>query len=60
MSEIKKKKKVNQLTIKECEAILEKLVGQNESKYFQHVLEHYRRLLPPHSAAIELAKIPSN
>lgn len=60
MSEIKKKKKVNQLTIKECEAILERLAGQIECKYYQHVLEHYRRLLPPHSAAIELAKIPSN
>lgn len=60
MSEIKKKKKINQLTTKECEAILERLAGQTECKYYQHVLEHYRRLLPPHSAAIELAKIPSN
>lgn len=60
MSEIKKKKKVNQLTIKECEAILIRLAGQTECKYYQHVLEHYRKLLPPHSAAIELGKIPSN
>lgn len=60
MSEDKKKKKVNQLSIKECEAILQRLAGQIECKYYQHVLEQYRRLLPPHSAAIELAKIPSN
>lgn len=60
MSEVKKKKKVNQLTVKECEAILEGLAGQIENKYYQHVLEQYRRLLPPHSAAFELAKIPTN
>lgn len=60
MSETKKKKKVNQLNIKECEAILQKLAGQTECKYYQHVLEHYRSLLPPHSAAIELAKISTN
>lgn len=60
MSEIKKKKKVNQLTIKECEAILERLAGQTECKYYQHVLEHYKKLLPPFSASIELGKIPSD
>jgi len=57
VSESKKKKKVNHLTIKECEAILARLAGQKECKYYQHVLEYYRKLLPPHSAAIELSKI---
>jgi hypothetical protein len=60
VSEVKKKKKVNQLTIKECEAILQRLAGQVECKYYQHILEHYRRLLPPHSAAFELVKIPND
>jgi len=60
VTENKKKKKVNQLNIKECESILHRLAGQIECKYYQHVLEHYRRLLPPHSAAIELAKIPND
>lgn len=60
MSEIKKNKKVNQLTIKECEAILKRLADQTECKYYQHVLEHYRRLLPPHYVAIELAKVPND
>jgi hypothetical protein len=58
--ENKKKKKVNQLTIKECEAILKRLAGQTECKYYQHVLQHYRSLLPPHYIAIELTKIPSD
>ncbi len=60
MSEIKKKKKVNQLTIKECEAILNRLAGQIECKYYQHVLNHYRKLLPSHGAAIELSNVPSD
>lgn len=60
MIENKKNKKVNQLNIKECETILHRLAGQTECKYYQHVLEHYRKLIPPHSAAIELSKIPSN
>jgi hypothetical protein len=60
VNETKKKKKVNHLTIKECEAILSRLASQTECKYYQHVLEHYRKLLPPHSAAIELGKMPSN
>lgn len=60
MTENKKKKKVNQLNIKECETILARLIGQTECKYYQHVLEHYRRLLPPHYVAIDLGKIPSD
>jgi hypothetical protein len=60
VSEVKKKKKVNQLTIKECEVILQRLAGQVECKYYQHVLEHYRKLLPPHYAAVELNKIPND
>lgn len=60
MTENKKKKKVNQLTIKECEAILTRLAGQAECKYYQHVLNHYRRLLPSHSMAIELSNVPSD
>jgi hypothetical protein len=60
VTENKKKKKVNQLTIKECEAILTRLAGQAECKYYQHVLTHYRRLLPSHSMAIELSNVPSD
>lgn len=60
MTENKKKKKVNQLDIKDCEAVLQRLAGQTECKYYQHVLEHYRKLLPPHYIAIELAKMPSD
>jgi hypothetical protein len=59
VNETKKKKKVNQLTIKECEAILTRLAGQSECKYYQHVLNHYRKLLPSHGMAIELAKVDS-
>lgn len=58
--ENKKKKKVNHLTIKECESILEKLRGQTENKYYQHVLEHYRSLLPSHKYASYLNKISSD
>jgi len=58
--ENKKKKKVNQLNIKECESILHRLAGQIECKYYQHVLKHYRRLLPPFSASIDLGKVPSD
>lgn len=60
MSENKKKKKVNQLNIKECEAILARLAGQIECKYYQHVLSHYRSLIPSHASAIELSNVPSD
>ncbi len=60
MKENKKKKKVNQLTVKECEAILARLTGQTECKYYQHVLNHYRKLLPSHAMAIELSNVPSD
>lgn len=61
MTEKKKKKKVNNLNIQECEAILQRLHGQNENKYYQDVLNQYRKLIPAHRYAIELNKIdPSN
>ena len=60
MSEIKKKKKVNQLTIKECEVILSRLAGQVECKYYQHVLNQYRKLIPSHGMAFELSSVPSD
>jgi len=55
-----KKKKVNQYNIKDCEVILSRLSGQTENKYYQHVLEHYRKLLPSHKSAIELNNIKSD
>jgi hypothetical protein len=60
VTEIKKNKKVNHLTVQECESILKRLAGQVENRYYQHVLEHYRKLLPPHYAAVELNKIPND
>ncbi|NBP03044.1 MAG: hypothetical protein EBU90_23605 [Proteobacteria bacterium] len=53
----KQKKKVNQLTLKECESIINRLYNQNENKYYQEVLLQYRRLIPAHKYAIELNKI---
>jgi len=60
MTDKKKKKKVNHLNIQECEAILQRLHGQNENKYYQDVLNHYRQLIPAHRYAIELSKIDSS
>jgi hypothetical protein len=37
------KKKVNRLSLKECEEILFRL-GNSSSKYYEHVLEHMMRL----------------
>lgn len=59
MTEKKRKKKVNNLNLKECEAILQKLQGQNENKYYQDVLNQYRKLIPEHRYAVELNKINS-
>ena len=53
----KRKKKVNQLSLQECKDILDRLVGQTENKYYQHVLEQYRKLIPSHEYAFELNKI---
>lgn len=53
----KRTKKVNQLSLKECEAIISRLYNQNENKYYQDVLLQYRRLIPAHRYAIELNKI---
>lgn len=46
MTKKQKKKKVNHFNIKECEEVLARLKGQENSLYFQHVLCHYRKLLP--------------
>lgn len=46
--------------MKECEEILNRLAGQKDSKYYTDVLYQYRRLLPPHSIAFELSKIPND
>jgi hypothetical protein len=59
MTDKKKKKKVNNLNLKECEAILQRLQGQNENKYYQDVLNQYRKLIPAHKYAIELNKVDS-
>jgi len=40
----KKKKKVNRLTLKECEEIITKLGGVKECLFVQHVLEQYNKL----------------
>ena len=53
----KHKKKINQLTLKECESIINRLYNQNENKYYQEVLLQYRRLIPAHRYAIELNRI---
>jgi len=57
MTDKKKTKKVNQLTLQECKAILDRLAGQTENKYYQHVLNQYRKLIPSHEYAFELNKI---
>jgi len=54
------KKKINQLKLQECKAILDRLVGQTENKYYQHVLEQYRRLMLSHEYAFELNKIKND
>ncbi len=56
MTKKQKKKKVNHLNIKECEEILARLKGQENSLYFQHVLHHYRLLLPDMGSAAALSK----
>ncbi len=45
MSEKAKKKKVNQLSLKECEAVIEKLGGQVQCQYVQQVLRRQQELL---------------
>lgn len=58
MSQKKKRiKKVNKLSIKECEALLDKLSKDRESLYYNHILQHYRRLLPDMGSAVELGKL---
>jgi len=38
------KKKVNQLSLKECEEILFKLANNEGSKYYRHILERVAQL----------------
>lgn len=60
MTQKKKNKKVNHLNIKECEEILARLKGQENSLYFQHVLHHYRLLLPNMGSATVLSKVQAD
>jgi hypothetical protein len=60
MANKKNTKKVNQLKLEECKAILDRLAGQTENKYYQHVLDQYRKLMPSYRDAVELGKTPSN
>lgn len=57
MSKKKSIRKVNKLTIKECEVLLEKLCKDKESLHYNHILQHYRRLLPSMGSAVELSKV---
>jgi hypothetical protein len=41
----KKKKKVNHLSLKECEQIIEKIGGMKECIYAQHILQRYNELV---------------
>lgn len=45
MPEKKKKKKVNNLNLKECEDIIKKVGGMAECAYVQHVMDQYNVLL---------------
>lgn len=45
MAKKKKNKKVNKLTLKECEDIIVKLGGQVQCQYVQKVLERQKELL---------------
>lgn len=51
------RKKVNKLSIKDCEDILSRLSKDKDSLYYNHVLSHYRSLLPNMGSAVELGKI---
>ena len=46
MKKKQKNKKVNKLNIEECQNILQNLNHQKDSLYYNHVLNHYRKLLP--------------
>jgi len=46
-----KNKKVNNLKIEECQQILQKLIGHEQSKYYQDVLIQYRKLIPAYKNA---------
>ena len=51
-----KNKKVNNLKIEECQQILQKLIGHEQSKYYQDVLNQYRKLIPAYKNAEILSK----
>ena len=40
----KRKKKVNHLSLKECEELIEKIGGMKECLYVQHILQRYNEL----------------
>jgi enoyl-[acyl-carrier-protein] reductase (NADH) len=41
MAEKRRKKKVNNLSLKECEEIIKKMGGMVECAYVQHVMQRY-------------------
>jgi len=45
MSDKKKNKKVNHLSLRECESIIEKMGGQIHCQYMQQVLKRQQELL---------------
>lgn len=45
MADKKKNKKINRLTLAECESIISKLGGQLQCQYVQKVLERQQELL---------------
>ena len=45
MADKAKKKKVNQLSLKECEAIIERMGGQVQCQYVQQVLDRQKELI---------------
>lgn len=60
MKKKQKNKKVNKLNIEECQNILQNLKHQKDSLYYNHVLNHYRKLLPSMEFAHALGKINSS
>ena len=57
MAKKKSIKKVNQLTLQECEVLLKRLDKHKDSAHYMHVLQHYRSLLPAMSSAVALGEI---
>lgn len=57
MTKKKHIKKVNQLTLQECEVLLQRLYKHKDSAHYMHVLQHYRSLMPAMSSAVALNEI---